>query len=154
MTDETTGPVRRAGDPAQEASMREEAAIAAVTARRATMLTRARRHLGWFSTVLALLIGAAHTVPVVFPPQASLPAFLVAMGLWVVAVLLLTYAYLRTRSATPRGGGRRYTVGLLVTMALYLAGLALTPWETWPVAILIGLLIAAPLTIAGWWRRT
>ena len=71
-----------------------------------------------------------------------------------VAVLVLTFVYLRTRSATPRGGGRRYTVGLLVTMALYLAGLAPTPWETWPVALLVGLLIAAPLTIAGWWRRT
>lgn len=129
------------------------AALRGPEARLAEVRHRAARRLAWFCTALALLIGAAHVVPAVFRPDESLPAFLAAMGVYVVAVLVLTWGYLRSRQVTPRGGGRRYLIGLLITIVLYLAALALLGRETWPVAILVGLVIAAPLAIAGWWRR-
>lgn len=115
---------------------------------------RAHRRMAWFCTALALLIGTAHVVPSVFRPDVSLPAFLTAMGVYVAAVLVLTAWYLRTRRATPLGGGRRYLIGLTATFVLYAASMALMGRETWPVAILVGLVIAAPLVMAGWWRRT
>lgn len=122
-------------------------------ARLAEVRRAAARRLAWFCTALALLIGAAHVVPAVFRPDESLLAFLTAMGVHVAAVPVLTWGYLRTRRATPLGGGRRYLIGLLTTMALYLAALTLLDRETWPAAMLVGLVIAAPLVITGWWRR-
>ncbi|MGW9550957.1 hypothetical protein ACWG8W_07880 [Citricoccus zhacaiensis] len=122
-------------------------------AKLAAVRTRAHRRLAWFATALGLLIGAAHVVPSVFRPDASLPAFLTAMGVYVVAVLVLTVWYLRTRTATTLGGGRRYLLGLAITMVLYAGALTLLGRETWPVALVVGLVIAAPLVIAGWWRR-
>ncbi|NUL48156.1 hypothetical protein F7P69_23545 [Cellulosimicrobium funkei] len=150
---------RQAGEPSAEPLGEDTrlsaqlAALRAPEARLAEVSHRAARRLAWFCTALALLIGAAHVVPAVFHPDESLPAFLAAMGVYVVAVLALTWGYIRTRKATPRGGSRRYLLGLLITMVLYLAALALLGRETWPVAILVGLVIAAPLVIAGWWRR-
>lgn len=129
------------------------AALRGPEARLAEVRRGAARRLAWFCTALALLIGAAHVVPAVVRPDESLPAFLTAMGVYVAAVLALTWGYLRTRRATPLGGGRRYLIGLLTTMALYVAALALLGRETWPMALLVGLVIAAPLVIAGWWRR-
>lgn len=143
-----------------EESPRAEAQLSALRgaeARLAGVQERSRRRLAWFCTALALLIGAAHVVPVVFRPDGSLPAFLTAMGVYAVAVLALTWWYLRTRAATPLGGGRRYLIGLTATFGLYAASMllmALPSRETWPVAVLVGLVIAAPLVIAGWWRRS
>lgn len=139
-------------DPAEQLS-----ALDASAARLVGVQHGAGRRLAWFCTALALMIGAAHVIPSVFRPDESLPAFLVAMGVYVVAVLALTWWYLRTRTATPLGGGRRYVVGLAGTLVLYTASLILvtqTARETWPVAILVGLVIAAPLVMAGWWRRS
>lgn len=118
-------------------------------AKLAAVRTQAHRHLAWFATALGLLIGAAHVVPSVFRPDESLPAFLTAMGVYVVAVLVVTVWYLRTRTATTLGGGRRYLLGLAITMVLYAGALTLLGRETWPVALVVGLVIAAPLVIAG-----
>lgn len=143
--------------PGAEAQL---SALRGTEARLAGVRERSRRRLAWFCTALALLIGAAHVVPAVFRPDDSLPAFLTAMGVYVVAVLVLTSWYLRARTATPLGGGRRYLIGLMATFALYAVSMvlmvlmALPSRETWPVAVLVGLVIAAPLVIAGWWRRS
>ncbi|MGM7669514.1 hypothetical protein [Microbacterium sp. A93] len=145
MSGQPEGPL----DPAAQLS-----ALDVPAARLAGVQHRARRRLAWFCTALALMIGAAHVIPSVFRPDESLPAFLTAMGVYVVAVLGLTWWYLRTRTATPLGGGRRYVIGLAATFVLYAASMALMGRETWPAAILVGLVIAAPLVIAGWWRRT
>lgn len=135
-------------DPAAQLS-----ALDASAARLAGVQHRAGYRLAWFCTALALLIGAAHVIPSVFRPEESLPAFLTAMGLYVVAVMALTWWYLHSRRATPLGGGRRYLIGLAATFVLYAASMVLMGRESWPVAVLVGLVIAAPLVIAGWWRR-
>ncbi|MEV4900831.1 hypothetical protein AB0K08_05750 [Citricoccus sp. NPDC055426] len=145
---------RPEGSPGAEAQL---SALRGAEARLAGVQEQSRRRLAWFCTALALLIGAAHVIPAVFRPDVMLPAFLTAMGVYVVAVLALTWWYLRTRTATPLGGGRRYLIGLMATFALYAVSMllmALPSRESWPVAALVGLVIAAPLVIAGWWRRS
>lgn len=155
MSRQAEGPSGELQDPwGEDARLSDQlAALRGPEARLAEVRRAAARRLAWFCTALALLIGAAHVVPAVFRPDESLLAFLTAMGVYVAAVLVLTWGYLRTRRATPLGGGRRYLIGLLTTMALYLAALTLLDRETWPAAMLVGLVIAAPLVITGWWRR-
>lgn len=129
------------------------ATLAGAQSRLSGLDRRERRRLAWFCTGIALLIGAAHVIPSVFRPNEDLRAFLVAMGVFVVAVLAVTLWYRRSRTATPRGGGRRYLVGFAATMGLYVAALFVMGQLSWPLAVVVGVVIAAPLTVAGWWRR-
>lgn len=112
----------------------------------------ARGQLAGFATVLAVLTGAAHTIPVIFSPAESLTAFFVAIGVYVVALVVLTAWYLRSRAEAPAGGSRRYLFGLVGTFILYCAGVFLWPYETWVTSILAGIVIALPLITAAWWK--
>lgn len=114
---------------------------------------RARQHFAVFATVLALLIGLAHAIPIIFRPDESLGLFLTAMAVYVVAVLALTFWYLRIRSATPAGANKRYLYGLFGTFVLYGAAVFLWPEESPYMAVMIGLVIAIPLTLAAWVKR-
>lgn len=129
------------------------AVLQAPNARRDALVSRARRHLAWFCTGVGLLLGAAHVIPVVFRPDESLFAFFIAMGLYVVALLALVFWYRHTRSATPLKGGRRYLIGFAATVLLFIAAAPFWDRASVSVALLVGLVIATPVTIAGWWRR-
>ena len=140
---------------ASQSSIQEQVdALEATSRRSGSLKDRAHKQFAKFATILALFIGAAHTIPVIFNPAESLAIFFVAMGVYVVGILVLTTWYLRTRSATPVGGNKRYIYGLVGTFVLYAAAIFMWQHETWLTAILFGLVIALPLTIAAWWKRS
>lgn len=112
---------------------------------------RGRRQLAGLCIGLGALLGAMHLVVVVFPPQRSLPAFLIACAVIVLAILALTFGYLRVRRLMPAGGGQRYLIALMISMVLYAASILIVVRiaEPVPIAVLVAVVIAAPLTFAG-----
>lgn len=141
--------------PSSEAHAQEQLEVLQATGERSsTVQGTAHKQFAGFATALALLIGAAHTIPVIFNPAESLTIFFIAMGVYVVAIMVLTTWYLRARSATPVGGNKRYLYGLAGTFILYAASIFLWPHETWMTSILVGLVIALPLTVAAWWKSS
>lgn len=146
-------------DPAQSGSPQDSAgdqlaAIRAVQGQLGPAQARGRRQLAGLCIGLGVLLGAMHLIVVVLPPDESLPAFLVACGVVVVAILVLTFGYQRVRRIRAAGGGRRYVVALMASVVLHSAALVLVlvVGETLPVAIGVAIVIAAPLVITAVWE--
>ena len=134
-------------DPLDE----QRAAIADAEHRLGPLQRRGRRQLAWLSVALGALLGCMHVTIVVFPPQRGIPAFLIACGVVIAAIMLLMIAYLRVRRVIPAGGTRRYLGGFAISMLLYLGALVLfiVTDETVKVAVVVALVVAAPLVITG-----
>lgn len=128
-------------------------ALAAVGGRMATLDAETRRTQALAATGAGVLMGLALLVPAVFRPDRHLPAFLAAMAVFLGAVVVLVVWYQRRRRAVTVGWGRRYVLGMVLTAALYVAAVLLTVGRPWPWALVAAVVVAAPVTIAGWWRR-
>lgn len=143
-----------ANESAQTPASDQLAAIRAVEGQMGPAQARGRRQLAGLCIGLGVLLGAMHLIVVAVPPDENLPAFLVACGVVVVAILLLTFGYVRVRRIRPAGGGRRYLVALMASVVLHSAALLLVllVGETLPIAIGVAVVIAAPLLIAAIWE--
>lgn len=107
--------------------------------------------LGWYSIIVALVIGALAFLLQLYPPRDNMVGFSVIIGLYVVAIVAASLAYRMLYRSLPVGYSKRYNRGFMLTIILYAASLALMPLElgSWIILGLVWLAVSAPLLIAG-----
>ncbi|MFJ2621206.1 hypothetical protein [Glutamicibacter sp. NPDC087344] len=107
--------------------------------------------LGWYSIIVSLVIGALAFLLQLNNPRDNMGGFILIMGLYVVVIVAVSLAYRKLYRSLPVGYSKRYTKGFVFTIVLYAASLALMPLEleSWILLVLLGLVVAAPLLLAG-----
>ncbi|WP_040157069.1 hypothetical protein [Mobilicoccus massiliensis] len=136
MTDHT----RPTADEARR-SLDEASGISVVTGRDLRVLQRVLVGIGAAMAAVLLFVRALGDHPW---------GLAVAMGLYVVAILLLL-RWQRTVTAAPRGYGSRYGMGIAGTSAMYGLGIALIAGQnpSWSLTALLALLTVAPAVLAA-----
>ena len=112
----------------------------------------AHRTASTFTTAIGLLVGSFLLVVVYVYPSRMLWLTLSVTAAYGVGITVASVWFQRARRAAERGWGRRYTVGVLTTMAFYTVGVMIagvpelqTPAFWVPYAIAT----AVPVVIAG-----
>lgn len=110
------------------------------------------RQLGTLCILLAVVLGALHGLLHVFNPERNLGAFFVLCAAAVLAILALTFGYQFLRRLLPAGFGRKYLIGLGMSLLLYGLGLGLiTAGLGAMVVVLLAIVVAMPLLFVGIW---
>lgn len=133
------------GDPGEQLHLMQQARQRMSEAR-----TRGARQLGALCILLGLVLGVLHGLLHVFNPPANLKLFFVLCGAAALAIMVLCIGYQRLHRLMPAGFGRRYLLGLLLSLLLYGAGLFfITAQLPVPVVLLMAAIVALPLVLTG-----
>lgn len=99
---------------------------------------------------IGVLVGAFLLAGVFVLPVATLPVALVVSGAYALGIVAFTTAYNAVRRVVPAGWVRRFHLGLVITMAVFAIGLALsflTPERSLLLWIPLALACALPIAI-------
>lgn len=128
------------------------AAIERIQQRMAITSRSGARQLGALCILLGIALGALHVLLHFFTPSENLPGFFVLCAFAALVILAAILWYQKAHRVLPRGLVRPYFWSLSASLLLYCAALALIEIAmTGILTGLIGLVVALPLILAGWW---
>ena len=138
----------------QEAPLTPEQQLAALNQAKAGMdqaLAYGGKVIGWYSIILGLALGALACLLQFFTPQEHFTAFIVLMAVFGVVVVVQSLVYGKLYRSMPSGFSRIYLLGLIMSIVLYAISISLLGSLSgfWLLPVLAGLVVAAPLLIAG-----